>query len=265
MKKPLTIIGITMLIAGIIFFKSIPVEATVTNFCDSAHIAQVFTSNIMTHSNLFISSSFDEDALKEALGTTDNDNIIYKYIKGNDVFIETPEKYHKTQEELFKKSISYSLKDLDKKSSKTLDVVISENPILWLYKKKLESMKNNNTELTEAIPTFIVGLEATLNYTIFSCNYIVNEDDVVKKSSGLQDSLVTINFSIQEKGRELLEAKRILEYALNSYDSLAIAYPQHQAYLKTIKELKKLRELFGNMEDITSSCVLKNHYYSSCK
>ena len=179
------------------------------------------------------------------------------------------EKYHQLQEQVFESAINQSLQKFGEKDAKLTWLIDDESahPILSLYKNRFDANKSNEKvqKLAQHIPTFVVGLEATLNYAVFSCTYTVDSSDIIKNTTNLISAYKVEDLTLKEYAESLLDAKRILDYTLQSYDSLIIAYPQHQAYEKLIDELQILKKQFKTFEAINSKCVYPNHFNSSCK
>jgi hypothetical protein len=175
--------------------------------------------------------------------------------------------YHDLQSSLFKEVILQSLQEINDDNLK-MNWIISKvgvHPIVSLYEARFTSLgKKDQFKIAQHIPSFIVGLEATLNYAILSCNYSSSSEDIIKQNKGLFGSFQQEKMDVIEVAETLLDAKRIIDYSLQAYDSLVIAYPQHQAYEKLIKELKVLKEQFKVFEEINSSCVYPNHFNAVC-
>lgn len=173
--------------------------------------------------------------------------------------------YHNLQNKIFSAAVSSSLDSLDDKRSSFPFADKNQFPILSLYTEKFRSITSSKSQIqaksSALVPTFLLGLEASLNYAILSCQTVSEIENFGASKFAYNDYAK----NEEELMKNLLAAKRVLNYSLSAYDSLNLALPQHLAYLDLIEELKKLRKNFSKLEQISSECIVPNHYNTSCE
>lgn len=267
-------------------------EDSDTNPCGVKILTETFTKSVENKQDIFF--------LKDAANIPPVEKNIQTYIettfkKYNKMTLETMLKtYHTMQQQLFKAVLKQSLQNYSPITKMLKNGGTSKNdfgqtfawdltlkdaaahPIVSLYADKFTKMANTITKNVEAgneafvdviptVPTLVVGFEATLNYAIFACQYQSTWDDPIKKNPSTAAIIEEHSKQTTKVAQDLIQAKRILEYAMDSYDAFAVAYPQHIAYEELIKRLKVLRKQFYAFDQVNSKCVVPNHLYSSCK
>ena len=272
MKKLLSIIAILIFTAflGHSFF----VNAETNSACSDETLSDTFLKTINKNKEIFFATDISKNPSKKYPKLKTYIEGKKEYIRGKEgeegLQANALEKYHTLQEQVFESAINQSLQKFGEKDA-TLTWLINDeksHPILSLYKNRFEGNEKENgkvEKLAQHIPTFVVGLEATLNYAIFSCVYNFSSSEIIGSSNSFFTIFKKEKITRKEFAENLLDAKRILDYTLQSYDSLIIAYPQHQAYEKLIDELKILKKQFATFEAINSQCVYPNHFNASCK
>lgn len=270
----LTIITVT---SWTVFFKE--TSANLYGACSSDMMAQVFNTQIDSHSKLFFLKDEDKKSL-----SSDSYNLLpfieslYAAYGANNT--EGMKKlYHENQSKLFELAIKQSLQGIKENqdfaesgsSSRATPVWNTEfsnknkYPFAAIYADKFQAGDPKNPKIIPTLPTLVVGLEASLNYAVFSCSYRSSFQENEGSTTSLQEGLLKKEADGTKIATDLLNAKRVMDYALNAYDGLAVAYPQHIAYLDLIEELRTLREQFGALEEVASSCVFPNRFNASCK
>lgn len=274
------LILLALFLSGFFIFENfIQADPVSQPACSTATIQRTFTASITAHQADFFPASYtipekeDPFSLESYINSERTSYTSFS-------FKEAFDRYHKTQSQLFEDAIKQTLQSFnDQKTSaenkstppKTVWNAALNNtsahPIVSLYAQKFIAGDPNLPSVTPTVPTLIVGFEGALNYMIFSCSF---DKDNLKEDGFISQTSIQSIFTEKKKeedqlAEKLLQAKRILDYALSSYDALAVAYPQHIQYLALIEELKKLREQFGALEEMTSKCILPNHFNASCK
>jgi hypothetical protein len=184
---------------------------------------------------------------------------------------ELNEYYFKQQNTMFKEIIKFSLSSLQEE--KNLEISLSKNsyPILSVYLDELSKQNKKEAEInfSAVVPSFVLGLEATLKYNVYACSiqefvktkFVNNEIQKIKNISGLTNKLRSAE---QKVAIGLIDRKRILKRAVNAYQELIIAYPQHLAYLDLIENIKILKKQYQTLDDISFNCLIPNHFNTSC-
>ena len=248
--------------------------------CSPDMMTQIFNTKIENHKDVF----FLKDADKKSSGS-DSYNLqpyidsLYSEFNAYSTNEEMKNAYHEKQSLLFELAIKQSLQGMEKsidfaqKSSSTRVMPVwsaqlsnkNQYPFAALYTDKFQAGDEENPKVIPTFPTLIVGLESALNYAVFSCSYKKQFEELQGATSSLQEGVLKKEVDGTKIAADLLAAKRVMDYALNAYDGLAVAYPQHVAYLELIEELRLLREQFGALEEVASSCVFPNRFNASCK
>ena len=245
--------------------------------CNPESIANVFSKAIMLENDIFNGSKIEKklktknSSIKDILTTyvkKEKNKYRYqmkKYEKKTFEFTSPMDRYHNIQDNLFKNAIVQTLSGLETKKPKFNKNVWKEDshPIVYLYKDTYTNMSKG--DIPPIIPTLVVGFEATLNFTILSCAYQIDENKLVENSKNPLDIITNIRKDKLEKIKEVGKAERIIVNALSSYESLLLAYPQHVAYQNLIKKMSDLKDTFMDFEAVNSECVYSNHIYATCE
>ena len=230
--------------------------------CSSQMIAKYFRGSILSNKDIFVTTNSDEKLSTEELEGKIGDDFVNHI---DDLFAEYKdmnkdkmyEFYHEKQGKLFEEAVYHGLQ----KKGEFQWAISPANYIVSLFKPQFKALKK--TEFAPVIPSYVLGLEASLNYTVFSCTYVTDENKIIAGSRTLypwedleQDKL--------DSAKRIIDARKIIENALSSYDALMIAYPQHVAYMELIQTLTKVKKMFNKIEAITSRCLLPNRYDAAC-
>lgn len=277
MKKKIFIFLAVFLSLSFLGINFLQADPTSYPACSTETIQKTFTESIKNHQSDFFPADYNISEQEDPFSLTSYINKERSSYSSLDSKASL-DRYHQTQSKLFEESIKQTLQSFDDQETASENQSqapktswnsnlndASSHPILHLYAQKFTAGDASLPSVTPTLPTLIVGFEGALNYMIFSCSYDNNNDGLIEEESSIQNIFTGRKQAKEQLAEKLLQAKRILDYALSSYDALAVAYPQHIQYLALIEELKKLREQFGALEEMSAKCVLPNHFNASCK